>query len=163
MVIDIILGVSPLILPIVAAVAALGLSYISKNVRNAGLLLIIGIAFIINTILTFQVVTNTFIPIELGALIINESGVFIAELVITLSLLVVIYSIRYMQAERDDTLYYILVCIFTGTMIGLIYSFNLIILYMFLEASTVTSAILVMYGRTRRANRAAIIYLTISI
>ncbi|MHA1835679.1 MAG: complex I subunit 5 family protein, partial [Candidatus Odinarchaeia archaeon] len=161
--IEIILSICPLILPIIAAIVTLGLSFLGRNIRNAGTVIIMALALLINSILVIQVNLGLYNSIELGALIINDSGVFIAELVIFLSLLAIVFSIRYMAAEKDDTLYYILICLFTGTMVGLIYSFNLIILYMFLEASTVTSAILVMFGRTRRANRAAIIYLTISI
>ncbi|MEM2906794.1 MAG: proton-conducting transporter membrane subunit [Candidatus Odinarchaeota archaeon] len=163
MVAEIILAVCPLILPLLAALVGYLLSLISDNARNAGIIFVISTAFIINSILLIQANLGAFTIVELGALIINESGIFVSELVLFLSLLVIVYSIRYMSAERDKTLYYVLICIFTGTMNGLIFSFNIIILYMFIEASTVTSAILVMFGRTRRANRAAIIYLAISI
>ncbi|WEU40028.1 MAG: hypothetical protein OdinLCB4_006035 [Candidatus Odinarchaeum yellowstonii] len=163
MVAEIILALCPLILPLTAALIGYLFSLIGDNARNASILVVISTAFIINSILLIQTNLGLFKPVEIGALIVNESGVFVSELVLFLALLVIVYSIRYMDAERDKTLYYILISIFTGTMIGLIYSFNIIILYMFMEASTVTSAILVMFGRTRRANRAAIIYLAISI
>lgn len=163
MVVEIILALCPFILPLVAAIVGYAASRIGDNARNGGIILVMIAALIINSILVLESNLGIFSPVELGAIIVNESGIFVSELVIILSLLVIVYSIRYMSVERDSTLYYVLICIFTGTMIGLIFSFNLIILYMFVEASTVTSAILVMYGRTRRANRAAIIYLAISI
>ncbi len=163
MVAEIILALCPLILPLTAALIGYLFSLIGDNARDASIIVVISTAFIINSILLIQTNLGLFTPVEIGALIINESGIFVSELVLFLALLVIVYSIRYMSAERDKNLYYILICIFTGTMIGLIYSFNIIILYMFMEASTVTSAILVMFGRTRRANRAAIIYLAISI
>ncbi len=163
MVADIILALCPLILPLTAALIGYLFSFIGDNARNMSIIIILSIGFIINSVLLIYANLGLFTPVEIGALIVNESGVFVSELVLFLAILVIIYSIRYMSGEKDKTLYYILICLFTGTMIGLIYSFNIIILYMFMEASTVTSAILVMFGRTRRANRAAIIYLAISI
>ncbi|MHA1408953.1 MAG: complex I subunit 5 family protein [Candidatus Odinarchaeia archaeon] len=162
---DIFLAVAPLVMPIIAAVIVVIFAALdaSRTARNWILSIVMGIAFVLNTYLLFQVFAGVFVPVEMGALVVNESGVFMAELVLFISFIAVVYSVKYMSAEKDDTLYYVLICIFTGTMVGLIYSFNLIILYMFLEASTVTSAILVTYGRTKRANRAAIIYLAISI
>jgi hydrogenase-4 component B len=163
MILDTILAVSPLFLPIAAALVTMGLSYVNKKARNWALIIVMGLAFIINTYLLVQVIFGTFATEQLGAILVNESGVFLSELVLFLSLLSIIYSVRYMSAERDDTFYYLLISLFTGTMVGLIYSFNLIILYMFMEASTVTSGLLVLYGRTRRANRAALIYLLVSV
>jgi hydrogenase-4 component B len=163
MVLDLILAASPLFLPIIAGLLTVSLSYINKTARNIGLIIIMGAALIINTILLVQVTLGTFVIAEIGAIIVNESGIYISELVLFLSLIAIIYSIRYMSAEKDDTFYFLLISLFAGSIVGLIYSFNLIILYMFLEASTITSSLLVMYGRTKRANRAALIYLLISI
>jgi len=53
--------------------------------------------------------------------------------------LIVIYSIEYMKSDAHQSEYYFFVLLFIGSMMGLVYSYNLILMYIFWEMTAICS------------------------
>ena len=71
--------------------------------------------------------------------------------------LVLLYSVKYMEGEEGLTRYYALVLLFIGSMIGLVFVDNLLILYFFWEAVGLCSyALIGFYTKDPKAARAGI-------
>ena len=62
-------------------------------------------------------------------------GIFMALAASLVSSLIVIYSFGYLKHDEDQNEYYLMVVLFLGAMIGLVYSQNLIYIYLFWEIS----------------------------
>ncbi len=71
--------------------------------------------------------------------------------------LVLLYSVKYMEGQEGLTRYYALVLLFIGSMIGLVFTDNLLILYFFWEAVGLCSyALIGFYTKDPKAARAGI-------
>ncbi len=66
-------------------------------------------------------------------LVIDPLSVFMSIVSSFVGLLIVIYSIGYISHEENQNEYYLLVVLFIGSMMGLVYSGNLIFMYLFWE------------------------------
>lgn len=150
----------PIITPIVGAMLTV-LVRDRKRLRNAVIIIILVVSLGLNTLLLNSVLYNN--RILYGQLIADVPGLFVSEIIFFLGFLVVIYSFVYMKEEIDDTIYYAVLLLFISTMAGMALTYNLLVLFAFFEASTITSAILILFGRTRNAVRATLIYVTISV
>jgi len=77
--------------------------------------------------------------------------------------LVLLYSVKYMEGQEGLTRYYALVLLFIGSMIGLVFVDNLLILYFFWEAVGLCSyALIGFYTKDPKAARAGIKALVIT-
>ncbi len=77
--------------------------------------------------------------------------------------LVIFYSFVYKDRTHYDNTYFITYLLLMGMMDGLANTYNVIVMLIFLEAATVISAVLILFGRTKRAIKATNIYVAISI
>ena len=77
------------------------------------------------------------------------------------SAIIVFYSFEYIKPYKNQNEYYFIVLLFLGSMMGIIFSANLIILYMFWEMTALASWRLIGFFRkddfVRRANKAFLI------
>jgi len=66
-------------------------------------------------------------------LIIDPLSIFMAVVSSFIGFLIILYSLGYIRHEDNQTEYYLLVVLFIGSMMGLVFSANLIFLYLFWE------------------------------
>ncbi len=91
-----------------------------------------------------------------NGLIVNSLTVFIAFIPAFLGFLSLLYSISYVK--DNFAWYYAFTLLFIGSMIGLAFSWNLLWMYILLELTTITSAILVAHKRDEKSFEAALKY-----
>jgi NADH:ubiquinone oxidoreductase subunit 5 (subunit L)/multisubunit Na+/H+ antiporter MnhA subunit len=84
-----------------------------------------------------------------------------ALLVSWVAVLVVLYAWRYLphaneheEAERSESAFYALMCLFSGCMLGLVSSGNLVQIYLFWESTGIASYLLIGYWNHHREARA---------
>jgi NADH:ubiquinone oxidoreductase subunit 5 (subunit L)/multisubunit Na+/H+ antiporter MnhA subunit len=136
----------PFLLPI--------LNKISKDLRNIGAVLIIAMTFILNVYLmnsSFGNEAKYVIAFPLGfdlILKLDPLSAFMATVTSLTSLVIVIYSIDYISHYPNQTEYYTMLVLFIGSMIGLVYSDNLMWMYIFWEITGFTSWRLVGFFRS---------------
>jgi NADH:ubiquinone oxidoreductase subunit 5 (subunit L)/multisubunit Na+/H+ antiporter MnhA subunit len=140
----------------------------SAKARNITAFLLILGSFGASLSLVFPVlsgVTETFsFPIPLGFdLIFNADalGVFMALVSSFIGLIIVLYSMGYVHHDENQNEYYMMVVLFLGSMFGLVYSQNLIFLYLFWEIAAICCWRLIGFYREReiilRADKAFLI------
>jgi len=66
-------------------------------------------------------------------------NVFFAVVSSLVAMLIVIYSLDYMKKYKNLTGYYFFITLFSGSMMGLLFSSNLILIYVFWEISALCS------------------------
>jgi len=79
-------------------------------------------------------------PLALGmdfVLIADGLSIFMAATASFLGALIVIYSVGYMAHDENQNEYYLMVLMFIGAMMGLVFSANLIFLYLFWEIAAI--------------------------
>ncbi len=96
-------------------------------------------------------------------IVMDAPGIFICCLVAFIGMLVIFYSFVYKDKTHYDNTYFIMYFLLMGMMSGLASTYNVIVMLIFLEAATVISAVLILFGRTKRAIKATYVYLAISI
>ena len=155
------LAIIPLILLIFGSVAALiGLK--SQKKRNVLLMIIISSSLTLNSFLLYKSISNR-VQYLYGPITANASGLFMSEIILLLGFLIFIYSISYLKNGLNNTIYFSIFFLFLSSMVCLTLSFNIMIMYAMLEISTITSAMLILYEKTRDALKAVGIYISISL
>lgn len=88
-------------------------------------------------------------------------AVFMAMTASFVSFIIVVYSLGYIKHYENQNEYYMIVCVFIGAMMGLVYSTNLIAIYTFWEISSLCCWRLIGFYRdeisVRKANKAFIV------
>lgn len=88
-------------------------------------------------------------------------AVFMAMTASFVASVIVIYSFEYIKEYDNQNEYYMMVCLFIGAMMGLVFSTNLIFIYIFWEISAICCWRLIGFYREeitiRRANKAFIV------
>ena len=87
--------------------------------------------------------------------IIDGLGVYVAIMAALIGLLIVIYSVGYMQDYKHLGEYYFLVVLFLGAMMGLVLSANLLLIYIFWEITAICSWRLIGFFRDPEHLRSA--------
>lgn len=94
---------------------------------------------------------------------VDSFGLVLAGLALVIGVLVVLYSYSYMSPENMEhpiaegwPRYYALLSLFIGSVIGVAFSANLLLLTAFYELTTLCSALLISFYGTRKATRAGI-------
>ena len=82
-------------------------------------------------------------------LLADSLAVFMACVSSLISALIVLYSFGYISHYENQNEYYFMVTLFLGAMIGLIFSANLILLYIFWEITAITSWRLIGFFRDK--------------
>jgi NADH:ubiquinone oxidoreductase subunit 5 (subunit L)/multisubunit Na+/H+ antiporter MnhA subunit len=91
-------------------------------------------------------------PLILGVdfiLTIDALSVFMAVVSSTIGALILIYSVGYIGRENNQSEYYLMFILFIGAMIGLVFSANLIFLYIFWEITAICSWRLIGFYRNK--------------
>ena len=74
-------------------------------------------------------------------------------LLIGIGALVVLYSIYYLSKEKSSPYFYVYLLLFMGAMLGVVFSENIIALYMFWELTSIASFLLIAYWYQRKGSR----------
>ncbi len=145
-------------------IASITVALLESNVAHAISLTALGLTLIINThLLTISLAGTTQVC---GSLIGDPIGLLMSELILIVGFISVSYSFQYFPVGQDrrSRFFMALMLAFASTLIGLALSSNILGMLLFLEASTVLSVVLIIYGeRGRKAMLAASIYLVMSI
>lgn len=153
----------PIILPIVGAILTYVFGKYSEKLQDIFLVAFSTFLFILYTAYFIAIQADYIKPLAYNSIIWDAPGAFIACLVAFIGTLIIFYSFVYKDKTHYDNTYFIMYYLFMGTMIGLASTYNVVIMLIFLEAVTVISAVLILFGRTKRAIHATYIYLGISI
>ncbi|MHA1581536.1 MAG: complex I subunit 5 family protein [Candidatus Baldrarchaeia archaeon] len=154
------IAISPLIIPVLGTLilTASGKGKIRGYIATIFLFIALGT----NTYFFSRTISEGDV-FKTGLFLVNASGAFMSEIILFLGLLASLYSLKYMENDPDEYLYWIFFLLFICSMIGMAATFNILIMYLFLEAATVTSALLVLWGKSRRAVDATVIYIILSL
>ena len=149
------------------ALGALSLPIIgsfSKQARNLLAAFLVACALLANIALmpsvfgSGQVVETSLVGLRLVA---DGLAVFVGAASSLISLIIVIYSFDYIDHYEYQNEYYLMVVLFLGSMMGLVFSANLILLFIFWELTAVASWRLIGYFRKEsdvlRANKAFLV------
>ncbi len=82
-------------------------------------------------------------------LIVDGLSVFMSIVSSFIGMLIVLYSIGYVSHDENQSEYYLMVLLFIGSMMGLVYSANLIFMYLFWEITAICSWRLVGFYRDK--------------
>ncbi|MDH5806804.1 MAG: proton-conducting transporter membrane subunit [Candidatus Methanomethylicaceae archaeon] len=121
------------------------------------------LSFIINSWILLNVGENAFVFPNIAGIVINASSAFIIEIALLLGLLSVIYSYEYFEDKEILPQFYLLFSFFIATLILMVSSFNILIIYISFEASTIAGGILILFTRRRSATKAAIRFFILSL
>ncbi|MCL2390554.1 MAG: NADH-quinone oxidoreductase subunit L [Endomicrobia bacterium] len=137
----------------------------SSNIRNIAALSLAVITFGLCLYLAPSVfsgkIVNFYYSLPLGINFILRADAFALFCALASSLVsavIVFYSFEYIKPYKNQNEYYFIVLLFLGSMMGIIFSANLIFLYMFWEMTALASWRLIGFFRkedfVRRANKA---------
>ncbi len=163
-----ILILAPILFPIIAAVLLGCISGINKREHIS--MYMMG-AVVINGILTATVLINKGVHLEVLTLgkgldiyfKVDEIAILFAGLVSIMWILVGIYTIEYFKKQENYRRYVVVYILALGVLIALSFAGNLITLYVFFEAMTLTTMPFVLHENTVRSTRAAFKYMFYSI
>ncbi|MCL2335095.1 MAG: NADH-quinone oxidoreductase subunit L [Endomicrobia bacterium] len=106
-------------------------------------------------------ITQFFFPLPMGFNIVFRAdafALFSAIVSVFVSSVIIFYSFEYIKEHKNQDEYYFMVLLFLGSMMGIIFSANLILLYVFWEMTALASWRLIGFFRkddyVRRANKA---------
>jgi formate hydrogenlyase subunit 3/multisubunit Na+/H+ antiporter MnhD subunit len=119
-------------------------------------------ALISNTWLLLSVGEGAFFYPSTAGIIVNAASAFIIEVVLVLGLLGVIYSYRYFEEERILRPFFLIFSFFIATLVLMAASFNILVMYIAFEASTIAGGVLILFTRRRSATRAAVRFFILS-
>ena len=132
------------------------IGWISKPIRNFLSLALISLSFLLSAALIPLVMsgrTATFnMPLAFGFnMVFTADGlaVFMACVSSFISAIIILYSFDYISHYENQNEYYSMVVLFCGSMMGLVFSANLIFLFIFWELTAITSWRLIGYFREK--------------
>jgi proton-translocating NADH-quinone oxidoreductase chain N len=154
--------------PIVGSFALPLAGRVSTQFRHALALVLVCVSLVASLTLIPSVMNGTAVVVRLGlpagaslALSADALAVFVAIVSSLISAIIVLYSFSYISHYGHQNEYYFMVVLFLGAMMGLVYSANLILLYIFWEITALASWRLIGFFRedyqVRRANKAFLV------
>lgn len=118
----------------------------SERARNALAFVLVAISFVSSTALIPAVlsgkITTAIVPFPLGfnlSLTADALAVFMAAASSLVGLIIVMYSFGYISHYENRNEYYAMVVLFLSSMMGLVFSSNLIFIYLFWEITAIAS------------------------
>ncbi len=153
----------PIILPIAGAILTYITSRFSAKLMDAFLIVFSVSLFVFYTAYFIGIQFYSVTPLALNSIMWDSVSAFISCLTSFIGMLVIFYSFVYKDKPHYGSTYFIMYFLLMGMIIGLASTYNVVVMLVFLEAATVISAVLILFGRTKRAIRATYIYLAISI
>ncbi len=157
------LALLPIILPIIGAVLTFVLSRYSEKLLGYITVIYSAFLFFLFTAYIIAIYSGSLKPFSCNSITWDLPGAVIACLVAFIGTLIIAYSFAYKHKAHFSATYFIMYFLLMGMMNGLACTYNVIIMLIFLEAATIISAILILFGRTKRAIKATYVYLAISI
>ncbi len=157
-----------ILIPIVGALILPLIGKVSAQIRNLLALLLVAASFVASASLVGLVFSgktiNFFVPFVFGFdlnFTADALGVFMALSASLVGIFIILYSFGYIKHNDHQNEYYLMVVLFLGAMMGLVYSKNLIILYLFWEISAICCWRLIGFFRERevvlRADKAFLV------
>ncbi len=141
--------------PVIGAFLLPILGRLSARLRNGAALLLVAVPLLISASLVPQLLAgNTvtaFVSLPLGfnlAFAADGLAVFMALVSSFVSAIIVLFSFDYISHYENSDEYYLMVVLFLGAMIGLIYAANLIFLFVFWEITAIVSWRLIGFFRS---------------
>ncbi len=135
--------------------------------KGKGMLATLSAFFII------AIAINTWILLNIGegalyfptasGILINSSSAFVVELTLILGFLGAIYSAQYFEDDTHLGAFYALYALFLASLIVMATSFNMLIIYVGFEASTIAGGILILFTRRQSATKAAVRFFIMSV
>jgi NADH:ubiquinone oxidoreductase subunit 5 (subunit L)/multisubunit Na+/H+ antiporter MnhA subunit len=157
-----------ILIPILGALILPLIGKVSAQIRNLLAFLLVAASFVASASLVglvfFGKKIDFFVPLAFGFdlnFTADALGVFMALSASFVGLLIVLYSFGYIKHHDHQNEYYSMVVLFLGAMMGLVYSKNLIFLYLFWEISAICCWRLIGFFRERevvlRADKAFLV------
>jgi NADH:ubiquinone oxidoreductase subunit 5 (subunit L)/multisubunit Na+/H+ antiporter MnhA subunit len=132
------------LVPLIGAFILPSLGKLSAKIRNSTALAFVLTSFVCAAYLLPSALSGNpvFLHIELPlglsfGLLADNLAVFMALTASFVASVIVIYSFGYMHSYNNQNEYYMMVVLFIGAMMGLVFSVNLIFIYIFWEISAV--------------------------
>lgn len=155
-------------LPLIGSVILPVIGGISVKLRNYAAFLMVFASFVLSGMILSSVLHGETVKIAkelpLGfnlALTADSLAVFMAMVSSFISALIILYSFDYISHYGNQSEYYLMVVLFLGAMMGLVFSANLILLYVFWEITALTSWRLIGFFRGKeyvvKANKAFLV------
>jgi len=155
-------------LPLIGAVILPLIGRFSKGLRNLLAFMLVFSSFLLSILLLPSILhgqeINIAVNLPLGFnFILTADGlaIFMALVSSALSAIILFYSFSYISHYEDQNEYYFMAVLFLGAMMGIIFSANLIFLYVFWEITAVTSWRLIGFFRKKadilRADKAFLV------
>lgn len=142
--------------PIIGSLTIPVAGLISKSFRSVwSVLLGLATALFPLLLIPFALSGNTHIfgrPLVIGMdfyLIVDGLSVFMSIVSSFIGMLIILYSVGYVSHDENQSEYYLMVLLFIGSMMGLVYSANLIFMYLFWEITAICSWRLVGFYRDK--------------
>jgi formate hydrogenlyase subunit 3/multisubunit Na+/H+ antiporter MnhD subunit len=157
------LALTPILLPILGALITLVIGKWSEKAQDIFLIAFSILLFIVNAGYLIMLQRGVTSPLAYGPILLDAPGMVISSLICFIGVIIIYYSFAYKDKKHYDNTYFIAYLLLIGMMSGLANTYNIIAMLVFLEAATVISAVLILFGRTKRAIKATTIYLAISI
>ncbi|MCL2479327.1 MAG: NADH-quinone oxidoreductase subunit L [Treponema sp.] len=154
--------------PVIGAFLLPFVAKASEKLRNVLALLFVFTSFVCSALLLRPALTGhpvyVIIPLPLGfsfGFLADGLAVFMAMISSFVGSIIVFYSFTYINHYQHRSEYYLMVVLFLGAMMGLVYSTNLIFLYTFWEISAICCWRLIGFYRDKefvyRANKAFLV------
>lgn len=144
-------------LPVIGAFTLPITGKISETIRNVFSFLLVASSFVLSFMILPFVLKNQTITISkilpLGFnFVLNADGlaVFMAIVSSFISAAIVIYSFDYISHYENRNEYFLMVVLFLGAMMGLVFAGNLILMYIFWEITGITSWRLIGFFREKQ-------------
>ena len=144
-------------IPLAGAIIAPLAGYISTKLRNTLALAVISASFIaaaslIPAVLKGNVITvSANLPLGFNFVLTADClAVFMAAVSSFIGAIIVLYSFDYISHYSNQNEYYFMVVLFLGSMMGLVFSANLIFLYIFWEITAIASWRLIGFFRDKK-------------
>jgi len=167
-----ILPVILILLPICGSIltAILGLQK-RKNAREVTTLVILGAQWCLSLVVSSRVFSGIRLTSMGESISVDGLSALMGFLINTMVVLITIQSIKYMRHELESgaikegrlTLFYSLVLLFTGTMNWTVTTNHMVMLYVAMEGSTLATALLVAFYRSRASLEAGYKYVVLVI
>lgn len=160
--------ISAVFIPIAGAFILPLIGRISSRLRNLSSLCLILTPFVLSLFMLPVVLSGGSIAVNYqsaiggnGIFTADSLAIFMAILASFISAVIMLYSFGYISHYKNQNEYYSMVVLFLGAMIGLVFSGNLILLYIFWEITAITSWRLIGFFREEKcvlkANKAFLI------
>jgi NADH:ubiquinone oxidoreductase subunit 5 (subunit L)/multisubunit Na+/H+ antiporter MnhA subunit len=157
-----------ILMPIVGAFLLPIIGHFSTKIRNLSAIVFVAASFLASTSLVAPVLSGKTLTFSLKWVLgfdpiftADALGVFMAITSSFLGIVIMLYSLGYIQHDKNQNEYYMMVVLFLGAMVGLVYSQNLIFIYLFWEIAAICCWRLIGFYRERetvlRADKAFLI------